>query len=286
MHDALRKAAAAGREHDGRGLVEGGGGAALERALHLGRGDARQRLGQPRLRRASQRSGGIEHEARVPRRPGSALGPRAQLVRLRHDHVDAQAVEDEAEGLGVGLGVEGRDRDAVHEAGEVGAGAVEPVRGEDRHPRPASLRAEEDRGGPLEPPRDRLVAPQGRARQRRLLEQRPARVLAHPLGEHRRERVARGPDGRERGVGPTVAVRAARERLQEARPPGRVEKAVPEGRGRPRLRGLGGREEAERPRGQPLGLRRGRLLVPLVEEVPERARHRHGAEASGRLPSP
>ena len=285
VHDALRQAGAAGREHDGRGLVEGRRQAALERALHLRRGEAGQRLGQPRLRRASQRGGGVEHEGGVPRGPRGALGPRAQLVRLRHDDVDAQAVEDEAEGLGIGLGVEGRDRDAVHEAGEVGAGGVEPVRGEDRHPRPASLRAEEDGGRSLEPPRGRLVAPEGRARQRRLLEQRPARVLAHPLGEHRRERVARGPDGGERRVGPAVAVRAPRERLQEARPPGRVEEAVPEGRGRPGLRGLGGRQDAERPRGQPLGVRRGRPLVPGVEEAPQGA-HRHGAAASGRPPSP
>ena len=98
----------------------------------------------------------------------------------------------------------------MEEAGEVDAGRVEAVLGDDRDAG-LLLEAEERGGDRVGAARDVGVAPARRAGSGAGGEERPPGVRRDPLGEHLGEAVAGGGDGRDRGVGPPVPRRAVRE---------------------------------------------------------------------------
>ena len=229
VDDALRQARAARGEHHRGRLVEGRPRVRLERALDLGRRDLGHRLGEPGVARAAQRVLRVEHEDAAARVEPGALEPPALVLPGHHRDVELHRLEHDAEAVEVGVGVERRHGDAVDEAGEVDAGRVEAVRGEDEHAR-AALGAEDHRRRARDAAGDRLVAPLRGARLGRVTEEDAPGVLGHALLEQALERVLRGADRGERRLGPALARGAGAEGLQVRRAPRGVEEVVPERR--------------------------------------------------------
>ena len=287
MHDPLRQPGAAGGEHHGGRLVERRGRVREEGALDLPRRERGGRLGERRLRRTPQGCARVEQQD-AGAGEACPLEPRPLLLAFDQDHAELQPVEDGAEAVRLGVGVDRRDRDAVHEAREVRASGVDAVRGEDRDPRPTARGAQESGGGALEPARHRLVAPARRAVLGRLDEEGTRGVLGHALGEHHAERVARDADRGEGRLRPAVSRVRRPEGLQVLRPPRRVEEPVPQ-RGRDtavREAPLGLLEQGTGDRLEPGGRRpRHGLLRPVVESGLQ-AGHRPIVRRERGLPPP
>ncbi len=137
VDDALRQPGAAGGEHHGGRLVGRQGRVRAEGTLDLTRRERGRRLGERRLRRTPRGCARVEQQD-AGAGEACPLEPRPLLLAFDQDRAELQPVEDGAEAVRLGVGVDRRDRDAVHEAREVRAGGVDAVRGEDRDRRRAT----------------------------------------------------------------------------------------------------------------------------------------------------
>ena len=100
---------------------------------------------------------------------------------------------------------EGRDEDAVDEAGEVAAGGVEAVLGQDRHAGRTFAQGGEGGGDPPEAPLGLGIRPARRFGPGGRLKEDPVRVGGDALRKQRRQRVSRSPDRAEGGLRPARA---------------------------------------------------------------------------------
>ena len=113
------------------------------------------------------------------RLPPQGFEEPAPFARVGQDDVDLQPVEDVEEVLAAEMGIEGRVEDVIEEAGQVGAGALDPVVGEDGDPRrlasadspPAGGQRVEGGGHHPGHAADLLVAPLRRQRRGHVLEE-------------------------------------------------------------------------------------------------------------------
>ncbi len=242
--DPLLAAGRSRREEDGARLAEAAPRCPRQRDGDGGVGLGGEGLAEDDVALTGQLGRLVEEDdpERTSHVPGRFPQSPEALLRRHDGQVHAERVEGGRQLAGSQVGRDGRDEEAVEEAGEVDAGRVEAVLRDDRHAG-LVLEAEERGGDRVGAPRDVGVAPAGRSgagaggeERSPGVRQRPA-GRASPRGRNGRRRrprprrrptgaAPRGPGGREggRACGSCRASGArapARRRPTRGRPPPR-----------------------------------------------------------------